>query len=48
MGGQKMTITSKEVELIFGIPSGNKEVDMSQSSISDSAFGRRKFAGYKR
>lgn len=43
-----MTITSKEVELIFGIPSGNKKVDMSQSSISDSAFGRRKFAGYKK
>lgn len=48
MGGQKMTITLKEVELIFGIPSGNKEVDMSQSSIFDSAFGRRKFAGYKK
>lgn len=43
IGGHSLTIHPTEFELLFGVPSGDKEIDMTPSPVADSAFGRRKF-----
>lgn len=43
MGGHRLTMHPNEFNIIFGVPSDNKEIDMTPSPIAESDFGRRKF-----
>lgn len=44
IGGKHLTITATEFEAIFGIASGQKDIDMKDSSVSDHSLGKRKFS----
>lgn len=44
LGGHKLRIDTSEVDLIFGISSGQKEVNMCSCSIAESSLGRRRFS----
>lgn len=47
IGGKNLTITPEECDLILGITSGSKDVNMRKASVIDSSLAQRKFMEYK-
>lgn len=46
VGVKQLTITASEFEAIFGIASGNEEIDMKNCTVSEQSMGKRRFSEY--